>query len=164
MKTIFILFAALLITASFAFAGDSTEVKGKVDSTEVKKAPAEKKIADLEMKITKSGVKYYDIKEGSGKVCVLGTQVECHYTLWFADDKGEKKTPHFQSSKDGDNTFLCTLGRGLITGWSEGMVGMKEGGTRLLIIPPELGYGKGGRGIPPNQTLIFEIDFIKFIK
>ena len=109
-------------------------------------------------------VYYDDIVEGTGAVCELGSKVECHYTLYFADSTGATHT-RFQSSKDGPgNTFTCTLGEGLIYGWSQGMVGMKEGGTRRLTVPPEFGYGQGGRGIPPNQWLVFEIDFIKLVK
>ncbi|RME22574.1 MAG: FKBP-type peptidyl-prolyl cis-trans isomerase [Candidatus Zixiibacteriota bacterium] len=115
------------------------------------------------MHVTESGVRYQDLVVGKGKECKMGSQVECHYTLWFADSTG-KKIKRFQSSKDTGRTFRCTLGYRLIKGWSDGMVGMKEGGTRRLIIPPELGYGKGGGPIPPNQWLVFEIDFLKLIK
>lgn len=182
MKTFFIFCAALLITASLAFAGpghdhskmedltvpqnaDLAETK-KADSVETKKAPAEKKIADLSFQSTKSGVKYFNIKEGIGNVCVMGTQLEAHYTLWFADENGEKQGKHYQSSKDNNGKpYPCKLGYQLIQGWSDGMVGMKEGGIRLLLVPSELGYGKRGRGpIKPNQDLIFEIEYVKFIK
>ena len=109
-------------------------------------------------------VYYEDVVEGTGEVCELGSKLECHYTLYFADSTG-KTTKRFQSSKDGPGTpFTCTLGQGLIYGWSHGMVGMKEGGTRRLTVPPDFGYGQGGRGIPPNQWLVFEIDFIKLVK
>ena len=122
---------------------------------------AENQEKKLELIETGSGLKYADLVVGEGKEAVNGMNVECHYTLWFADEKGEKGE-RFQSSKDLGKPFSFKLGSpGLIKGWNEGMVGMKEGGTRLLVIPPELGYGQGGRGIPPNQTLIFEIDFLR---
>jgi FKBP-type peptidyl-prolyl cis-trans isomerase FkpA len=108
-------------------------------------------------------VRYQDLVVGTGAECKLGSKVKVHYTLWFADSTGQKQK-RFQSSKDGEGTpFTCTLGQGLIYGWSHGMVGMKEGGTRRLIIPPMLGYGAGGRGIPPNQWLVFEIDFLELL-
>jgi folate-dependent tRNA-U54 methylase TrmFO/GidA len=68
-----------------------------------------------------------------------------------------------QSSKDRGQTFTCTLGQNLIEGWSEGMVGMKEGGTRRLFVPWKLGYGERGMGsmIPAKADLVFEIDFVK---
>lgn len=117
---------------------------------------------------TELGVKYQDLVVGEGAECALGTKLVCHYTLWFADSLGNKET-RFQSSKDSTangpgQPFTCTLGQRLIKGWSDGMVGMKEGGTRLLIVKPELGYGAGDRGIPPNQTLVFEIDFLEIAK
>lgn len=159
MRTLLFIALAAFMLSGVAFCGDSTEVEKKSDSTEVK----EKKMAEPEVKTTKLGVKYQDLVVGTGAECKTGSTVECHYTLWFATPDGQKEK-RFQSSKDFGKTFTCTLGQGLIPGWSDGMVGMKEGGTRRLIISPELGYGKGGRGIPPDQTLVFEIEFIKLIK
>jgi FKBP-type peptidyl-prolyl cis-trans isomerase FkpA len=175
MKTLVVSLLAGLVLCSLALAGDSTEVKTTPDSTEVKammEEPVEVKGAldSLETKkdavkepviqTTESGVKYQDLLVGTGTECKTGDSVLCHYTLWFADSTGEKQK-RFQSSKDKDLLFECTLGRGLIKGWSDGMVGMKEGGTRRLIISPELGYGKGGREIPADQWLVFEIEFAK---
>ena len=180
MKKIILLMSVLLIFASVAIASDSTDVKKKAE-TEMKKVEKKadstktamdysaKKVADLELKKTKSGVEYFDFVEGTGKSCDIGTKVECHYTLWLVDENGERGE-RFQSSKDVNpqtgkaSTFVCTLGKGLITGWSEGMVGMKEGGTRLLRIPPAIGSRQLGRGFPPDKDIIFEIDFIKFIE
>lgn len=113
--------------------------------------------------VTDLGVRYEDLVVGTGKQAEMGSPVECHYTLWFADSAGTK-VQRFQSSKDGGQPFQCTLGQRLITGWSDGMVGMKEGGVRRLIIPPELGYGKGGGPIPPDQWLVFEIEFLKLLQ
>lgn len=177
MKTLIVSLLAGLILCSLAFAGDSTEVKVMPDSTKIKAMaePVEVKgvIDSLEAKkdavkepvihTTESGVRFQDLVVGTGAECEMGSKVDCHYTLWFADSTGEKQK-RFQSSKDGGRSFQCTLGRGLIKGWSDGMVGMKEGGTRRMIISPELGYGKGGRGIPADQWLVFEIDFIKLMK
>ena len=164
-----VLLMALLAFSVSVFAGEEAQEEKKTDAVEetkkadMKEEQAEKKLAEMELKKTESGVEYIDLVEGTGKECKLGSQVDCHYTLWFADENGEKKT-RFQSSKDGGKSFQCTLGQRLIQGWSDGMVGMKEGGTRLLRVSPELGYGKGGGPIPANATLIFEIDFLTLIK
>ena len=185
MKTLFASLLAGLVFCSLAFAGDTTEVKTTLDSTEVKITPDSTKVKAMEepvevkgapdsleakkdaveepvIQTTESGVRFQDLIVGTGAECKTGTKVDCHYTLWFADSTGEKQK-RFQSSKDKDLSFQCTLGRGLIKGWSDGMVGMKEGGTRRLIISPELGYGKGGGPIPADQWLVFEIEFLKLL-
>lgn len=174
MKSIVTFASLILLSLASVQAEDSTKVEAKQESKMTEAAPdstakdssdAKDSTEVIEPKVdtTASGVMYQELVIGEGKECKLGTKLECHYTLWFGDSTGTK-TKRFQSSKDSGNAFTCTLGSGLIKGWSDGMVGMKEGGTRRLIISPELGYGKGGRGIPPNQWLVFEIDFIKLIK
>jgi FKBP-type peptidyl-prolyl cis-trans isomerase len=110
---------------------------------------------------TKSGLKYEDLKEGTGDAAKSGDTVEVHYTGWLKD--GTK----FDSSKDRDKAFEFELGAGrVIKGWDEGVAGMKVGGKRKLIIPPELGYGKRGAGnvIPPNAELTFEVELLKIKK
>jgi FKBP-type peptidyl-prolyl cis-trans isomerase len=110
-----------------------------------------------------SGVRYQELVVGTGVEAALGMKLECHYTLWLGDSTGLQKGQFLQSSKDSNQPFTCTLGQGLINGWSDGMVGMKEGGTRRLFIPWEQGYGAQGRPpmIPGMTNLIFEIDFLK---
>lgn len=171
MKKTLLLITVLLFAFSVAFASDAEKADkadAKADAKEEKMEKKEKKIADLDMQTTKSGVKYFDIIKGAGHPAKYGTKVEVHYTLWFADSTGEKGV-RFQSSKDPNprtqkiQTFICTIGQRLIQGWSDGMVGMEETGIRLLVIPPHLGYGQGGRGIPPNATLIFEIEYLRHI-
>src|SRR5207248_3230724 len=96
---------------------------------------------------TKSGLKYVEVKVGTGKEAKAGTTVVVHYTGRLKDGK------KFDSSLDRDEPFTFNLGRReVIKGWDEGVAGMKEGGKRKLIIPPELGYGKKGAGdvIPPD--------------
>jgi peptidylprolyl isomerase len=117
---------------------------------------------DLEkMKKTESGLKFQEVKEGTGEKPNEGQTCEVHYTgwLWVDGKKGEK----FDSSKDRDRTFQFPVGAGrVIKGWDEGVASMKVGGKRLLLIPPELAYGENGAGgvIPPNATLLFEVELI----
>ena len=110
---------------------------------------------------TASGLQYEDTVTGSGAAAAAGQQVSVHYTGWLYNDgvKGAK----FDSSKDRGDPFRFGLGAGqVIKGWDEGVQGMKVGGTRLLVIPAALGYGARGAGgvIPPNATLMFEVDLL----
>jgi peptidylprolyl isomerase len=109
-------------------------------------------------KSTSSGLQYWDITVGTGTAATSGKSVTVHYTGWL--DKGGKK---FDSSVDRGQPFMFQLGAGqVIKGWDEGVSGMKIGGKRQLRIPPELGYGARGAGgvIPPNATLIFDVELL----
>ena len=113
------------------------------------------------MNTTPSGLQFEDTVEGDGKQAVAGQDVTVHYTGWLWVDGA--KTTKFDSSKDRGDPFEFGLGAGqVIKGWDEGVQGMKVGGTRTLTIPPELGYGARGAGgvIPPNATLIFEVELL----
>jgi len=106
---------------------------------------------------TASGLVYEEITVGAGAEAARGLRVTVHYTGWLTD--GTK----FDSSKDRDDPFEFHLGQGqVIAGWDEGVAGMKVGGTRKLTIPPQLGYGARGAGrvIPPNATLVFEVELL----
>jgi len=106
---------------------------------------------------TSSGLKYWDIKEGTGATAAAGQRVKVHYTGWLTNGK------KFDSSVDRNKPFEFVLGQGMvIKGWDEGVAGMKVGGKRQLQIPPELGYGSRGAGgvIPPNATLIFDVELL----
>jgi len=108
-------------------------------------------------RITDSGLKIEELVEGDGDLAAAGQQVSVHYTGWLTD--GTK----FDSSVDRNEPFKFGLGRGMvIQGWDEGVVGMKIGGKRKLTIPPQLGYGARGAGgvIPPNATLVFEVELL----
>ncbi|HYT87814.1 MAG TPA: FKBP-type peptidyl-prolyl cis-trans isomerase [Gemmataceae bacterium] len=110
---------------------------------------------------TKSGLKYIDEKVGNGKEAKAGHTVEVHYTGWLKDGK------KFDSSVDRGKPFSFKLGAGkVIKGWDEGVAGMKEGGKRKLIIPPDLAYGERGAGgvIPPNAELTFDVELLKVIE
>jgi len=113
------------------------------------------------MQTTASGLQYEDTVPGTGEEARAGQHVSVHYTGWLYNDgvKGAK----FDSSKDRRDPFAFSLGGGMvIQGWDEGVQGMKVGGTRLLVIPPALGYGARGAGgvIPPNATLMFEVELL----
>jgi len=106
---------------------------------------------------TPSGLKYWDIKVGTGQEAKNGDKVKVHYTGWLTSGK------KFDSSVDAGTPFDFTIGSGdVIKGWDEGVTGMKVGGKRQLRIPPALAYGeKGYPGvIPANATLIFDIQLL----
>jgi FKBP-type peptidyl-prolyl cis-trans isomerase FkpA len=110
---------------------------------------------------TPSGLQYIDTTPGTGATASAGQHVHVHYTGWLYQDgqQGAK----FDSSRDRNDPFAFSLGAGMvIKGWDEGVAGMKIGGKRTLIIPPQLGYGARGAGgvIPPNATLKFDVELL----
>ena len=110
---------------------------------------------------TPSGLQYEDTAAGTGAEAKGGQQVSVHYTGWlYHNDQAGTK---FDSSKDRNEPFSFRLGAGnVIKGWDEGVQGMQVGGTRRLVIPAHLGYGARGAGgvIPPNATLLFEVELL----
>jgi FKBP-type peptidyl-prolyl cis-trans isomerase FkpA len=103
-----------------------------------------------------------DLTVGTGGDAVAGRTLTVHYTGWFyGESRPEKKGPVFDSSAGGD-PFTFTLGVGeVINGWDQGVQGMKVGGVRRLVVPPSLAYGRVRNGpIPPNATLLFEIELL----
>ena len=116
---------------------------------------------ESKMKTTPSGLQYEDTKEGSGASPKTGQTCVMHYTGWLWENKTKGKK--FDSSVDRGQPFEFPLGQGrVIKGWDEGVATMKIGGKRTLLIPPGLGYGARGAGgaIPPNATLLFEVELI----
>lgn len=113
-----------------------------------------------EMTKTDSGLYWRDVIEGSGEAAQAGQRVKAHYTGWLPDGT------MFDSSMDGDDPIEFALGAGeLIKGWDEGVVGMKVGGRRRLVIPPGLAYGAEGRNpIPAMSTLVFDIQLVEIVK
>jgi FKBP-type peptidyl-prolyl cis-trans isomerase FkpA len=109
-------------------------------------------------------LKKIDVKQGAGTEAVAGRAVVVHYTGWLYDPSAPQgKGTKFDSSLDRKVPFGFILGSGrVIKGWDQGVVGMKVGGARTLVIPPQLGYGERGAGgvIPPNATLIFDVELI----
>ena len=106
-----------------------------------------------------------DSKVGTGAEAKSGRQVTVHYTGWLYDPKAaDKHGKKFDSSKDHGEPFSFKLGGGqVIRGWDQGVAGMKVGGARTLVIPSELGYGQRGAGgaIPPNATLLFDVELLE---
>jgi peptidylprolyl isomerase len=139
-----LLLAAVVFTAIWAALGEPTVMADEKDGKVV---------------TTASGLKYVDLKVGDGTEAKEGSKVMVHYTGTL--ENGKK----FDSSVDRGKPFgPITLGKGMvIKGWDEGLQGMKVGGKRKLIIPSKLGYGERGAGddIPPNATLIFEVELLK---
>jgi FKBP-type peptidyl-prolyl cis-trans isomerase FkpA len=113
---------------------------------------------------TPSGLQYDDTVTGSGAEAKAGDAVTVHYTGWLHDPaQSNGRGKKFDSSKDRGDPFRFDLGAGMvIRGWDEGVQGMKVGGTRVLTIPADLGYGARGAGgvIPPNATLVFEVELL----
>jgi FKBP-type peptidyl-prolyl cis-trans isomerase len=146
---------AILALAAFAFTQTAKKPTKIVRTRPNTKAPA--KVTGDGVK-TDSGLQYWDIVVGTGKVAKEGDGVRVHYTGWLTNGK------KFDSSVDGGRPFTFVLGNGeVIKGWDEGVAGMKVGGKRQLHIPPALAYGDGGTPdgtIPPNSTLIFDVQLL----
>lgn len=111
---------------------------------------------------TQTGLKYEDIQEGKGAMPLQNQRVQVHYVGWLALDSEGMLGNQFDSSRNSNQPFEFTLGKGeVIKGWDEGVATMKVGGKRRLLIPAALGYGEQGNGpIPPNSMLVFEVDLL----
>ncbi len=131
----------------------------RIASTDELSTVAPQKIADDDYTITPSGLMYYDFVVGDGAQPRKGQHIKVHYTGWLTDGK------RFDSSVIRDQPLLTPIGVGrVIRGWDEGMMSMREGGKRQLVIPSQLAYGQRGRGgIPPSATLIFEVELLDVI-
>ena len=154
-----------LILATAAFAGVQSGAETEAQSGEENEAQSGvEPEAQSNMTTTDSGLQYVDREVGDGAEAVRGVTVQVHYTgwLWIDGERGDK----FDSSVDRGQPFEFNLGAGsVIRGWDEGVAGMKIGGKRELIIPPDLGYGARGAGgaIPPNATLNFEVELLNIL-
>ena len=144
-------FASLLLIATIA-CGGSTPTSEPTEGTPM----ANTGVNELQM---------VDTKVGDGAEARPGRVVRVHYTGWLFDNaKADKRGDKFDSSKDRNEPFEFPLGGGqVIPGWDKGFAGMKVGGTRVLTIPPDMGYGARGAGgvIPPNATLVFEVELLE---
>ncbi len=144
----------LLMVLGFAFGCGSSEKPGSTGATSTS-SPMKVNGAPT---TTASGLQYWDIVVGTGATAAPGNTVKVHYSGFLTS--GEK----FDSSRDRGEPFSFPLGAGqVIKGWDEGVAGMKVGGQRQLRIPPQLGYGAAGAGgaIPPNATLIFDVELLE---
>lgn len=133
----------------------------KEGTASAEKAPAAQSQATAGAVKTPSGLSYTDLVKGTGASPTSGKNVTVHYTGWL--ENGTK----FDSSVDHGQPFTFRIGAGeVIPGWDEGVMSMKVGGKRKLVIPPQLGYGAAGAGgvIPPNATLIFEVELLDVAK
>lgn len=143
----------------FAMASDTgAKEEGAVAQATIDDRQAQDTSQDPPMTVTPSGLKIIDVQIGTGREAVANTNVTVHYDGRLEDGK------EFDSSRRRGQPFQFRLGGGqVIKGWDEGLVGMKEGGKRQLVIPPELGYGRQGAGgvIPPNATLVFDVELLR---
>ena len=129
---------------------------------EPEKVAEKEKPVVVEWTTSESGLKWHDLAAGEGVEAQKGKTVDVHYTGWLYVDG--KKGNKFDSSVDRGQPFSFPLGAGrVIKGWDEGVAGMKIGGKRELLIPPDLGYGERGHPpvIPANSTLLFEVELLK---
>ncbi len=149
MKNRIIIFPLVAALAVFSTAACSRQAS----------APAEKIEKSDVVELIKT-----DVKLGTGAEATPGHNVKVHYTGWLYDAKApDHKGAKFDSSRDRGEPFEFPLGAGhVIKGWDVGVVGMKVGGMRTLIIPPDMGYGASGAGgvIPPNATLVFDVELL----
>jgi FKBP-type peptidyl-prolyl cis-trans isomerase len=145
---------AAVLAAGCQGGGETADMSGTDPETA---ARALGTVTENEVVTAESGLRYIDVKEGEGAVAKAGDTVDVHYTGWLVS--GTK----FDSSVDRGQPFTFPLGAGrVIRGWDEGVAGMKVGGVRKLILPPDLGYGARGNAprIPPDATLIFEVELL----
>ncbi|MBL7164202.1 MAG: FKBP-type peptidyl-prolyl cis-trans isomerase [Anaerolineales bacterium] len=131
-----------------------------IELISVEAVPTSPDIADDELTTTESGLQYSDITLGAGIEAEEGSTVITHYTIWVKGDTED--TFIVSSSYSQPVTFVLGIVDIVFPGWDEGVTGMKLGGKRLLVIPPELALGEGGAGdIPPNATLVMEVELLE---
>jgi FKBP-type peptidyl-prolyl cis-trans isomerase len=137
--------AALLLSAALGCAGAESTADDALSQTD------------------KTKLEITDTRAGTGPEARPGRRVSVHYTGWlYHPQKEGHRGRKFDSSRDRGEPYELTLGAGeVIPGWDEGLAGMKAGGTRTLVIPPSMGYGRQGSGpIPPNATLVFDVELM----
>jgi len=149
--------ATRLLTAAMVAA--LAAVTARAQETKPTPAPGAEKKSESKMTKTPSGLQYEDIKVGDGASPQKGQNCVMHYTGWFWENGAKGK--QFDSDNGKGFSFPIGMGR-VIKGWDEGVMTMKVGGKRMLLIPPDLGYGSRGYpgAIPPNSTLLFEVELI----
>jgi FKBP-type peptidyl-prolyl cis-trans isomerase FkpA len=149
-RAIYSLALCLVVLASACTKQNGPDSNAPAASQPAIVAPAQAGAAVTELRME-------DSKIGTGALAKSGNLVSIHYTGWLADGK------RFVSSRDRNEPFNFVLGAGqVIKGWDQGVTGMKVGGVRKLTVPPKLGYGGLGEGgaVPPNATLVFEVELL----
>lgn len=144
------------IIAALLAASSLSAQPGVAKARQTEPAPAPPAPIPQEV-VTPSGLRYTDLQVGEGAEATKGKIVEVLYTGWLED------RTKFDSSLDPSHPFTFRIGIDeVIQGWHQGIAGMKVGGKRKLVVPPELGYGKQGvaRVVPPNATLLFEVELV----
>ncbi len=161
MKTTTLLALAVTLSSSVFMAACSDKTAPAATTAAAASAsPSSPQATDIKMvDLVKT-----DVKVGDGTEATAGKMVSVHYTGWLYDEAAaDKHGKKFDSSRDRGQPFQFPLGGGqVIKGWDQGVVGMKIGGQRTLVIPAEMGYGARGAGgvIPPNATLIFDVELL----
>jgi FKBP-type peptidyl-prolyl cis-trans isomerase FkpA len=149
----------LFLMAGLLGCGSQPEERSRAAAGESEVAFARELDVELgRMNRQPSGLYVEDVAAGSGEEAVPGRSVAVHYTGWLPDGT------QFDSSRDRGEPFAFRLGEGqVIEGWDEGVAGMRVGGRRKLVIPPDLAYGSAGAGgvIPPNATLVFDVELLQ---
>lgn len=142
------------LVATLLAAGSPSALPGAAKARQAEPAPPAPTPREV---VTPSGLRYWDLQVGEGAEATKGKTVEVLYTGWLEDRK------KFDSSLDPSHPFTFRIGiDDVIQGWHQGIAGMRVGGKRRLVVPPELGYGKQGvtRVVPPNATLVFEVELV----
>lgn len=160
------LLACLVLASSGALAATAPEKPAPAAPAAAKSANAE--VEEARAAAEKAGIKITDLKVGKGKPAMAGAFVRVHYTGWLLDTAApDGKGQKFDSSRDRNEPFMFALGEHkVILGWDLGVAGMQPGGKRRLVIPSEVGYGARGTPggpIPPNATLVFEVELFDFL-
>lgn len=151
-------FLALALSASILMAGCNDKTAAPEKDSQPATQTSKQEASNM------AGLQMTDVKVGDGTEATAGKLVSVHYTGWLYDENAaDKHGAKFDSSRDRGEPFQFPLGGGrVIKGWDEGVQGMKIGGQRTLVIPPEMGYGARGAGgvIPPNATLVFDVELL----
>ena len=148
---------SLALLASLLAAGSLSALPGVAKTRQTEPSPPAPTPPIPREVVTPSGLRYWDLQVGEGAEATKGKIVEVLYTGWLED------RTKFDSSLDPSHPFTFRIGIDeVIQGWHQGIAGMKVGGKRRLVVPPELGYGKQGvaRVVPPNATLVFEVELV----
>jgi peptidylprolyl isomerase len=146
-------------TEGYGMIPPDSEIILIIDLISIEQPPTPQEVAESDLTTTDSGLQYYDLVIGEGETATEGMMVSNGFILWYQADE-----PIYVGASSGVTpiSFEIGLGDTVFPGWEEGVVGMKVGGKRLLVIPPELGLGEmGGGDIPPNSVLIMEIDLVE---